>query len=203
MSNKRIRERFAWNNAVYRQQSYTDSKTGLSYCLKHMSSFTTPLKYEFKDLKNPKNKHKGELDVQVIFDPHCYTSEKKAGDNRDTLVTDHYDDGSHKERAFDLERYTYSHALVKIIKNLSHKVCRESQIFGKAIRLEDKDKKNPLAGVYIVMKLRKRDEKLTLYVETAHYRTNEPYDAKLKRIDERYMLIFGRLLRDKWPDLLS
>ena len=31
----------------------------------------------------------------------------------------------------------------------------------------------------------------------------EPYDAKLKRIDERYMLIFGRLLRDKWPDLLS
>ena len=65
----------------------------------HMSSFTTPLKYEFKDLKNPKNKHKGELDVQVIFDPHCYTSEKKAGDNRDTLVTDHYDDGSHKERA--------------------------------------------------------------------------------------------------------
>jgi hypothetical protein len=202
LSNKRIRDHFAWNTAVYRQQTYTDSQTGESYCLKHMSSFTTPIKYEFKELNNPKEKRKGVLDVLVVFDPHCYTSAKTPDDKRDTLVTDHYNDGSYQERAFDLERYKYSHALVKIITNLSYKTCRESQVPGKAIRLEDRDKKNPLAGVYVVMKLRPRDKKLTLYVETAHYRTNEPYDAKLKKVEEKYMLILGRLLRDKWPDVL-
>lgn len=200
LTKKRIREKYSWNSEVYNEKVYTDSKTGVSYCLKHMSTSTIPLKYEFKD---GTEKYKGELDVTVVFDHHCYTSSKKHGDARETLVTDHYNDGSFEERAFDMERYQYSHTLVKVISNLSYKMCRESRVVGKAIRLEDRDSRNPRSGIYILMKLRKTDNKpLTLYIETAHHRTNEPSDAQLKAQDERYMLIFGRMLRDHWRGLV-
>lgn len=200
MANKRIRERYVWNNAVYSKRTYTDSQTGDSYCLQHMSTVTIPLTYEFKD---GEEKYKGQIDVKVIFDPHCYTSVKKDNDTRDTLVTDHYSDGSTEERALDIDRYNYSRGLVKVISNLSHKMCRESRIFGKAIRLEERDKRNPRSGIYILMKMRKTGNNLTLYVETAHHRTNEPFDVQLKNRDERYMLILGRMLRDYWRDLVK
>lgn len=197
---KRIRERYEWNRAVYRQQTYRNSQTGEPFCLRHMTTQTFPFKYEFKQ---GSEKYKGSIDVKVVFDPHCYTSVKGDEDTRETLVTDHYNDGSTQERALDPERYRYSQNLVKVIQNLSHKMCRESRMFGKAIRLEERDRQNPMTGVYILMKLKRMPSGLTLYVETAHHRTNEPFDVKLKDKDERYMLILGRLLRDQWSDLVQ
>lgn len=200
MARRAIREGAEWNAGVYADHLYTD-KNGDSYCLKHMQNIKDAnLKYEFKD---GETKRKGSIDVDIVFDHHCYTRERKDDDQElDVLVTDIYSDGSTKDRVFDLKRYQYTHTLVHILKGISHKMCRASRIDGKAIRLENRDKRRPAKGTYILMKLKNQSGKLVLYVETCHERNNEPFDMKLEKREERYMLILGRWLRDLWPELV-
>lgn len=197
-----VRQYIQWNSEVYENENrvYTDMD-GNSYSFSHLNTIENhPLKYEFKqgDIKR-----KGHVLVDIVFDHHCYTKEKNAGDTNVTLVTEYFDNGSTKERVFDLERYSYTHSLVAVIKGISHKTCRASRVSGKAIRLEEQDRQRPNAGIYILMKMKLKDEKLTLFVETCHRRSNEPYDLQLQDRPERYMLILGRWLRDLWPSLVQ
>lgn len=46
------------------------------------------------------------------------------------------------------------------------------------------------------MKLKAKKEELILYVETAHYRKNEPYNAQLRKETRRFMLILGDMLKE-------
>ena len=200
MSGKRTRTEYIWNMDVYREQAYLDS-SNVKYCLKHMATVTLPFLYQFKTSTGERKK--GEIDIVVSFNPHCYTRSRNDNDIEPSLVTDHYSDGSRSDRVFDQKRYNYSLGLIKVIKNLSHKVCRSSRVVGKAIRLEDRDRHNPRKGVYIIMKLRRHGGTLRLYVETAHERNNEPYDAQLDKAEEKYMLILGRYLRDACSDLID
>lgn len=200
LARRPIRIKEEWNHTVHANNTYTD-ENDIHHCLKHMQNIkNSNIKFEFKD---GKNKHKGTVLVDIVFDHHCYTRERTIGDQKiPTLVTDIYSDGSTKERIFDSKRYNYSFTLVNILKNISHKMCRASRIQGKAIRLENRDKQRPAKGTYILMKLKNKSGKLILYVETCHERTNEPFDLKLEKKDDRYMLILGRWLKDLWPELI-
>ena len=184
---------YKWNDLVYKPNSYTDPSTNIEYDLSHMKEMTTPLKYEYKN--NNGDKEKGDVDVNVVFSPHCYTSELQAEDPRPVLVTDIYSDGSEKKRVFDLKRYEYSKRLVFVIKAISHKLCKESAVKGKALRLEDPDKKNPKKGVYILFKVRESKGTVKMYVETAHERRNEPYGFHAKNHAKKYMLILGDIIK--------
>lgn len=189
---KVIRKQHEWNNACYRNKEFTDPTTGAVFDFSHMVTKEIELEYIYKDDK--KNKIKGKIKALAVFDHHCYTSEINENDDRVTLVTDMYSDGSAVNRGFDQERYTYSHKLLKVIENLSSKLCRESRILGKSIRLEDRDIRNPKCGVYIIIKARPKPNNLMLYIETAHYRNNEPEEADLRKEPRKYMFILGDLL---------
>ncbi|MDE9433467.1 hypothetical protein KKJ10_14330 [Xenorhabdus bovienii] len=190
-----------WNKQVYSNKTYIHPETGENFDLSHMTPKIISIKYEYHDER--KNKIKGELNVQVIFSYHCYTKSLKKGENNTILVTE-YEDGVIKEhRIFDQSRYQYSFTLLGIILNISYKLCRESRIKGKVIRLKEKDKTNPAKGIYIIMKLKAKKEELILYVETAHYRKNEPYNAQLRKETRRFMLILGDMLKEDWNHLVK
>ncbi len=190
-----------WNKQLYKNKTYTDPDTGEVYDLSHMSNMKTSLKYEFK---NNKDKVKGEVDVNVVFDNHCYTREINDDEEVEILVTEEFC-GKIQNRCFDLERYEFSKKLPFIINNLSFKTCMESRASGKSIRLEEaKDKNRPHKGVYIFLKARayENSKTLTLYVETAHKRDLLPSDVRVKDIPRRYMQILGDLVKNKWKFLI-
>lgn len=198
-----VRQSVQWNSDVYANCAYTDM-SGNSYSFAHLNRIVDhPLKFEFKDRDGKKKK--GCVLVDIIFDHHCYTKEKCDGDTDVTLVTEFFNDGSTKNRVFDLERYNYSKTLVAVIKGISHKTCRASRTPGKAIRLEAQERQRPNVGIYILMKMKLNSggNKLKLFVETCHRRSNEPYDLQLQDPPERHMLILGRWLRDLWPFLVQ
>ncbi|MBD2790716.1 hypothetical protein [Xenorhabdus szentirmaii] len=161
---------YKWNEQVYRNRTYTHPETKKLFNLSHMAPKTIKVRYEYSDTF--KNKIKGELYVRVIFSHHCYTKTIQNTDEKTVLVTE-YENGVIKEqRIFDETRYKYTFMLLDVITNISYKICRESRLKGKVIRLEEKDRSNPQKGIYIIMKLKAKDESLFLYVETAHYRNN-------------------------------
>lgn len=188
-----------WNELLYQNKSYTDPISGVVYDLSHLSNMTTPLQYEFKDDEG--KKHKGKIDVNVVFDNHCYTREINSGESVEILVSEEFA-GKTQIRCFDLERYEFSKKLPWIIKNLSFKTCMESKISGKSIRLEDPEKTHPYKGVYIFLKARAYEDSktLTLYVETSHKRNSTPRDVK--STPRRYMQILGDLVKNKWQFLI-
>lgn len=194
MHKRTYRKEYKWNEKIYRNNKHINLETGVEYDLSHMLPMSATLVFEYKNEEN--EKVKGEITANVIFDPHCYTSEIVENDPRPTLVTDIYSDGTTSIRGFDINRYNYSKNLPLIIKGLSHKMCKESTIFGKAIRLEQQDKQNPKKGVYILLKTRiNKKSKLEIFVETAHYRNNEPHEANLKKPPKKYMLILGDIIK--------
>lgn len=190
------RKNYRWNENVYHNHKYTDPQTGEVYDLSHMRDSQVKLIYSYKNEKN--ENVKGEIDAKIKFDHHCYTSEmKEEEEERPILVTDCYSDGSTKNRAFDLQRYNYSLALPKVIKGLPHKLCMESKNKGKAIRLEQQDRRNPRQGIYILLKTRITSNGIELFVETAHHRNNEPHEANLQKTPKRYMLILGDMIKER------
>ncbi|MDC9581736.1 hypothetical protein PSI15_09185 [Xenorhabdus sp. PR6a] len=159
------------------------------------------IKYEYND--SLKHKVKGESQVKVIFSHHCYTKTIQEDEESTILITE-YENGIIKEyRTFDNVRYKYTFILLEVIVNISYKICRESRLKGKIIRLEEKDRNNPHRGIYIIMKLKVKKEELFLYVETAHYRNNEPINAQLKKESRRFMLILGDMLKNDWNYLIK
>lgn len=195
MRKSTIRRNYQWNDAVYKNSQYVDPSTDAVYDLSHMDPMYISLPYEYKDELN--EKVKGVINAKVTFDPHCYTSEITTNDTRPTLITDNYNDGSQIKRGLDSKRYEYSKYLRLVISNLSHKICRESTTRGKAIRLEQQDRQNPRKGIYILLKtkLNQKNNELEIFVETAHYRNNEPFEADLKKIPKKYMLILGDMIK--------
>ncbi|MDX7986150.1 hypothetical protein FE392_02200 [Xenorhabdus sp. 12] len=192
---------YKWNEQVYHNRTYTHPETNESFDLSHMAPKTIKIKYEYKD--SSKNKVKGELYVRVIFSHHCYTKAIQDCDKNTILITE-YEYGVIKEhRIFDEIRYKYTFALLNIIENISHKICRESRLKGKVIRLEEKDRSHPQKGIYIIMKLKVKNENLLLYIETAHHRNNEPINAQLKKESRRFMLILGDILKSDWNHLIK
>jgi hypothetical protein len=189
------RTEYRWNESVYSDHTYTDPKTGITYDLSHMKDALVKLSYSYKN--EQRENVKGEIDAKIKFDHHCYTSEMKGDDDRPILIIDYYNDGSKKNRAFDLQRYNYSLHLPRVIKELPHKQCRESKKKGKAIRLEQQDRRNPRQGIYILLKTRINTNGIELFVETAHHRNNEPHEADLQKTPKRYMLILGDMLKER------
>ncbi|PHM73136.1 hypothetical protein [Xenorhabdus kozodoii] len=196
-----IHKTYQWNEKVYHNRTYTHPETKELFDLSHMAPKTIKIKYEYND--SLKKKIKGELQARVIFSHHCYTKTILDAEDSAILITE-YENGVIKEhRAFDKVRYKYTFALLEVIVNISYKICRESRLKGKIIRLEEKDRNNPHRGIYIIMKLKIKKENLFLYIETAHYRKNEPINAQLKKESRRFMLILGDMLKNDWNYLIN
>lgn len=181
-----------WNQEHYDGDSYICPE-GEKYCLKLFEPHDEELLFEYK-CPDTNKKIKGRVSTKIKYDHHCFTKERGEFDESSvspTLVVDIYKDGSRKERVFCNKRYEFAKNLRFTMKNLSYKMCRESKILGKAIRLEQANQQNPLHGIYIVIKTRPRSNKMELFVETAHFRTNEPNEANLRKQPSRFMLILG------------
>ncbi|PHM50353.1 hypothetical protein [Xenorhabdus miraniensis] len=196
-----IHKTYKWNEQFYCNRTYIHPETKESFDLSHMAPKTIKIKYEYND--GLKKKIKGEVYARVIFSHHCYTKAIQHNENKTILITE-YENGVTKEhRAFDQLRYKYTFILLEVIVNISYKICRESRLKGKLIRLEEKDKNNPHRGIYIIMKLKVKKENLFLHIETAHYRNNEPFNIQLKKESRRFMLILGDMLKNDWNYLIS
>lgn len=194
----RYKTHFEWNAAVYADRIYTDA-SGATYDLSHTNTQTYSFKLSYRE--NGKRK-KATIDIEVRFDPHCFTREKK-DDTEVTLVIDQFNDGSTTERVFDLQRYQDSVYLASIIPHLSNKDCRESLQDGKVLYFKRKDGQGRDYGLYAILKLRKQKDKLVMFIETAHTRTNQPYKMKLKPMAETFAIILGRMVSTKWPELMK
>ena len=194
--NKQPKRTWSWNQECYRDSTYF-APDGEEFCLKHLAKHMVELKYEYKCTVS-NTKQKGTVSTNITYDHHCFTRERKEDDTCPTIVTDNYSDGKSVERVFCNKRYEFSKKLIKITKDLSYKLCRESKTFGKAIRLEEPDRQRPGNGIYIVIKVRpnKHNKTLNLFVETAHFRHNEPHEADLRKEPRKYMLILGNWIKD-------
>lgn len=203
-----VRDSWVWNVTVYdtNSKTYTDPVSGKDYALSHLSGIDNhSMKFE---TKIEQEKVKGSIDVRVVFDHHCYTREKNATDTLPVLVTDKYDDGTQKERVFDVSRYDFTFNLLNIIKNIDHKLClgsRRNLKANKVIRVEHRDKRNPRKGTYIVMKMKRFSSDsmgFTLYVETCHARNNMPPGMDLSNVERKHMLILGDWLKEQHEDVI-
>lgn len=196
----RYKTHFDWNAAVYAHGVYT-APDGTTFDLTHTRPKTYSFKYSYREAGQRK---KGKFDIEVRFDPHCFTCERKPTDTVPTLITDRFNDGSSTERIFDDQRYQDSLYLADVIPFLSAKDCRESLQDGKVLYFKRKDGQGRDFGLYVILKLRKqKNGKLVMFIETAHTRSNQPYKMKLKPMAETFAIILGRMLSNKWPELLD
>jgi hypothetical protein len=191
---------YRWNSDVYVDRTYT-SPSGDTYDLDHLRSQNNTYKYQYRDSSG--QSIKGSIDIEVRYDPHCFTREREPQDIGPALVYDCYSDGSQSDRVFDLERYNKTKFLVGTIKNLSNKDCRESRNKGKVLYFKQSDRTRPKAGYYVIIKVKNHAGKLVMHVETAHDRNNEPYKLNLSDKSETYKIILGRLISSQWPELLN
>lgn len=198
-----------WNNNVYDSNTkiYKDPISNKEYDLSHMHNVKgVELKFE---TKVDGEKIKGVVLVDVFFNHHCYTSERKSSDTSVTFVTDIFSDGSTVERVFDEERYSYTHQLCHLVANLDHKLCKGSRTNkkdNKVIRLEDKKKQNPSDAIYVLMKMKRSvrsGNPFNLYIETSHRRRNEPAGLDLAKSERKHMLILGDWLKGAHADFLD
>lgn len=194
----RYKTHFDWNAAVYAGRVYT-APDGSTYDLTHTNTQTYTFKYSYREQGK---RQKGSIDIEVRFDPHCFTREKKDSDTEPTLVIDQFNDASSSERVFDLQRYQDSLYLAQVIPHLSNKDCQESLQDGKVLYFKRKNGQGQDYGLYVILKLRRKHGKLLMFVETAHTRRNLPYKMKLKPMKETFAIILGRMLSEKWPELL-
>jgi hypothetical protein len=188
---------FDWNAAVYADRVYT-APDGTAYDLSHTATQTHTFKYKYRE--NGKRKS-GDIEIDVRFDPHCFTREKVPGDTAPTLVIDQFNDGSTTERVFDAQRYEDSQYLAKIIPHLSNKDCQESRS-GKVLYFKRKDGRGNDYGLYVILKLKREDNSVVMFVETAHTRHNAPYKMNVKPQKETFSIILGRMVSQRWADLL-
>lgn len=199
-----------YNEKLLSNNSYLCPNTGNEYPLDHLNDVEVPFSYQYRDepiIKNGKKQkgmqRKGTINLLVKFSCHCYTRTRIEGEETPVLATEMRNQSVVEERVFDLDRYDYTSRLLHVIKSLSLKLCYVSRQPGKAIRLEEQDKQNPMKGNYIVMKLHKSQGRLVLFVETSHKRNNTPYDANLMREPERYAVALGRWLKEEWPENIA
>ncbi|EOW7150962.1 TPA: hypothetical protein NGS02_004741 [Vibrio parahaemolyticus] len=190
---------YAWNEDVYCDRTYT-APDGTKYSLEHLRNQTYSYSYKFRDEVG--KRQKGKIDIEVRYDPHCFTHERKDGETTPTLSFDKFDDGSTVDRVFDLERYNNCSQLVQSIQYLSRKNCKESRVIGKALYFKQQNRQKPRFGLYVILKVRNEGGKLVMFVETAHNRNNEPYKLALSDKEETYDIILGRLIQSQWPELL-
>lgn len=191
---------YDWNEDVYCDRTYTDPD-GTKYSLEHLRNQTYSYKYKFRDEGG--KRQKGSIDIEVRYNPHCFTHERKSGETIPALSFDKFDDGSTVDRVFDLERYTNCEQLVQSIQYLSRKNCKESRIIGKALYFKQHNRQRPRFGLYVIIKIKNEGGKLVMFVETAHNRNNEPYKLALSDKEETYDIILGRLIQTQWPELLE
>lgn len=199
MSSHKQKCGFDWNQAVCQDWVYTDPN-GNTHELAHMQTQSHHYKYRYRDAQ--KTLQKGVIEIEVRYDPHCFTCARPDGNTDPALVFDKFTDGSTADRIFDPARYAKTQALVKTIAGLSRKDCRESRQVGKALYFKQSDPKRPGVGYYVVIKLRNESSKLVMFVETAHERNNDPFKLDLSDKRETYDIILGRLLYKCWPELL-
>lgn len=190
---------YKWNTATYQNRTYTDPD-GVEFSLLDFDNQTYTYSYKYRDEEG--NRKKGSIDIEVRFDPHCFTREREAGETQPALSFDEYDDHSKTERVFDRVRYENRTTLINAIKHLSNKDCKESRVTGKALYFKQENPKNPRFGLYVIIKVKRKGDRLVMYVETAHNRNNEPYKLGLSDKTETYSIILGRLISEVWPDLL-
>lgn len=191
---------YVWNSAVYCDRTYI-APDGTRYPLEHLRNQI--YRYSYKYRNDDGARKKGFIDIEVRYDPHCFTHERKDGETTPSLVVDEFTDGSTVDRVFDLERYQNSEQVAQSIKFLSRKNCKESRILGKALYFKQQDKTRARYGIYVIIKIRNINGKLILFVETAHIRNNEPYKLALSDKEETYDIILGRLIKTKWSELLD
>ncbi|EPK3358357.1 hypothetical protein AB7W86_23320 [Providencia rettgeri] len=199
MTEEKQKVSYSWNTEVYHEREYF-APDGTRYQLDHLSNQTHTYTYKYRD--NNGERKKGSIDIEVRYDPHCFTHERKDGEVTPALSLDEFDDGSTKDRVFDHERYVNSFQLVQSIQYLSRKNCKESRIKGKALYFKQQDKQKPKYGLYVILKVRNISGRLVMFVETAHNRNNEPYKLSLSNKEETYDIILGRLIYSEWPELL-
>lgn len=191
---------YRWNKDVYCDRTYI-APCGKKYSLEHLRTTTHNYKFKYRDDEG--KRQKGNIDVEVRYDTHCFTSKRKDGDTTPALSFDDFNDGSNIERVFDLQRYENSHILVQTIKHLTRKNCKESRITGKALYFKQQDKRRPRYGLYVILKIRNESGKLVMFVETAHTRPNTPPKLDLSDREETYDIILGRLIKKEWPELIK
>lgn len=190
---------YSWNEDVYCDRTYT-APDGAKYSLEHLRAQTHNYPYKYRD--DLGNRKKGNINIEVRYDPHCFTHERMSGENTPALSMDKFDDDSTIDRVFDHERYQDSHVLAQTIANLGRKNCRESRVVGKALYFKQKNRQRPRYGLYVIIKVRNESGRLVMYVETAHTRNNAPYKLALSSKEESYDIILGRLIKEQWPELL-
>ncbi|MGM8474744.1 restriction endonuclease, partial [Enterobacter hormaechei subsp. steigerwaltii] len=168
----------------------------------------------FRTIRNKRYTGDGGIDGQVIIGKYRYLIQAKRYRGHIALqhvqeFDDKYDDGTKKERVFDLERYNFTFNLLNIIKNIDHKLClgsRRNLKANKVIRVEHRDKRNPKKGTYIVMKMKRFSSDsmgFTLYVETCHARNNMPPGIDLSNVERKHMLILGDWLKEQHEDVIT
>lgn len=191
---------YRWNPDVYKDRKYT-APDGTVYDLSHLKIESHSYNYKYRDEEGARLT--GKIDIEIRYDPHCFTHERKAGETDPTLAFDLFEDGSTSERVFDVERFNNTKFLTNAIKNLSNKNCKESRVVGKALYFKQQDRQKPRQGLYVIIKVKKEDGRLVMFVETAHNRNNEPYKLELSDKEETYSIILGRLIKTQWPELLA
>ena len=189
---------FEWNVAVYAERVYTDPD-GNTYDLSHTATQTHRFKYKYRENGQ---RQSGDIEIDVHFDPHCFTREKVPGDTAPTLVIDQFNDGTTTDRVFDSQRYADSLYLAQIIPHLSNKDCQESRQNGKVLYFKRKDNRGKDYGLYVILKLRRQGNNVVMFVETAHTRSNVPYKMNVKPQKETFSIILGRMMSEQWADLL-
>ncbi|MEY1599172.1 hypothetical protein AB7Z84_23735, partial [Escherichia coli] len=116
MTEEKQKVSYSWNTEVYHEREYF-APDGTRYQLDHLSNQTHTYTYKYRD--NNGERKKGSIDIEVRYDPHCFTHERKDGEVTPALSLDEFDDGSTKDRVFDHERYVISFQLVQSILYLS------------------------------------------------------------------------------------
>ncbi|MGX9419514.1 hypothetical protein ACWU4D_19545 [Vibrio sp. WJH972] len=200
-ANRQQRTGYIWNNDVYINREYI-SPDGNIYCLKHLDNKTHNYKYKYRD--DDGNRNSGSIDIEVRYDPHCFTRSRREGETTPALSFDTFNDGSTLDRVFDIERYNNSQYLIQAIQHLSNKSCKESRRQkSKVLFFKQKNRQRANYGMYVIIKLKKDNGKLIMFVETAHNRTNEPPKLDLSDKEETYSIILGRLIKEEWPELIE
>ncbi|SFU91766.1 hypothetical protein [Xenorhabdus koppenhoeferi] len=82
MTEEKQKVSYRWNPEVYHEREYT-APDGTKYSLEHLSNQTYNYSYKYRD--NNGIRKKSSINIEVRYDPHCFTHERKDGETTPAL----------------------------------------------------------------------------------------------------------------------